>query len=290
MILEPGVPRGRRFTMTRPIVLLALVLAALPASAGEEPDASVLFDQGNRKLSEGDFAAAARAYAGAARADPENDEYARRALILSRVVSLRRFLAENEPSEKWERVAASLHGFYLRHGLAAVAVTEDRKVHEKAKSPLTAALLAEALLETGGAEAAETVLLAVPESDRNAHHHAFLAIAKARLGKAEAAAGSLATASLAEDAGPGLLFNRARALALLGNAPEALALLVRCLEGTPPGSVAEMREGIRGCADFAKLPEDALAKALSTESKVPESGCSGGAGCGSCPSRGGCGK
>jgi len=92
-------------------------------------------------------------------------------------------------------------------------------------------------------------------------------------------------------AGPRELYCAARLQAAVGNAPEAVDLLKACMENVRPSLQDGYRSHAKQCDDFALLSStDEFAKALATESKVDESGCSGGSKCAGCPSRGKCGQ
>jgi hypothetical protein len=82
----------------------------------------------------------------------------------------------------------------------------------------------------------------------------------------------------------------ARLHVLLGDADSGIASLKGAFEKTPPSMLADVKSWTRKCPDLATLRgTEAFAKVLETKSTIEESGCSGGSGCGSCPSRGGCG-
>ena len=56
----------------------------------------------------------------------------------------------------------------------------------------------------------------------------------------------------------------------------------------PAESAAGYKAHAKACPEFAALPSAELAKVMATESKVPESKCSGGSSCAGCPNRGKC--
>jgi hypothetical protein len=143
--------------------MLALLLLAVPALAEEAaPDATKHFADGQTLLTAGDLPKALEAFVAAAKADPENKEYARQALVVRRVLALRATVAKSEPSETWEKMVISLHSFYLRNGLRDHALTLDREAHAKATSATTAALVAETLLEMDREAEAADLLRALP--------------------------------------------------------------------------------------------------------------------------------
>jgi tetratricopeptide (TPR) repeat protein len=269
------------------VLALASLLAA-PAFAEDAPDAAALFAKGKALLGEGELQAALDAFVAAAKADPENAEYAGQAHVLKRVIALRKTVSEAEPSPKWERVVASLHVYFLQNGLVDKALDLDREAHGRAPSATTTLLLAEGLLEAKKNEEAAKLLAGLKDEWRSPLTHVYHGIALARLGKADAARASLK--AVPAEAGPGLRYDVARLLALLGETEKALGELKRCFEAVPPTQLPAVKEMARKCPDFAALAKsDAFAKVLAVKSKLAESDCSGGSGCGSCPSRGSCG-
>ena len=76
-------------------LLLLLGLLAVPALAADEsqPEATSPVAQAEQLLKQGKFEEARDAYLALAKADPENEELVKRALVLKRVVDLRKMVA-----------------------------------------------------------------------------------------------------------------------------------------------------------------------------------------------------
>jgi tetratricopeptide (TPR) repeat protein len=272
-----------------PLVVAVLVLLAAPVLAGAE-DAAKLAAEGETLLAEGNLKEAYRRYAAAAKADPANDEIRQQALLLRRILVLRTHVARAEPSPAWERQVASLHYWYLHHGLVEMAVEGDRAAHAKAKSAGTAFLLADALLRAERAEEVESVLGAIPDEDLPGPHRLMLAIAQARLGKKDAARRSVEKSEVPEEPGPGSRLLLARIHVLLGETDAGLAQIEAVLEQTPPSRRDAVLADVRANPDLASLAgTKPFEEVLATPSKVKESDCSSGSDCGSCPSRSKCG-
>ncbi|MHC5010826.1 MAG: hypothetical protein ACYTG6_07745 [Planctomycetota bacterium] len=274
------------------VALLPFVLLFVIASAGLADDASSspganLHERGEFLLRAGRIDEAAQAFLEAARAEPANQAYTDRALQLRRVQGLRRFVASNPPSDRWQSSVLSLHLFYLRNGLPDLALDLDLRAHEALDSAASAEWLAETYLALDRNADATTVL--APYSATSPRHAAYHAIALARLGRIDDARRLAAAAVVAEDASPVYLFDVARVHALLGESERALALLRASLEKTPEVALDEARRRARAHRDLrglATLP--AFAEVLRTESQVAQT-CSGGSSCSSCPNRGRCG-
>ena len=72
---------------------------------------------------------------------------------------------------------------------------------------------------------------------------------------------------------------------------DSMALLTRCFESEMPSRLDALKQKANKSLEFAKLvSSEKFLQVLQTESKVPESKCSAGTQCASCPSRGGCSK
>lgn len=272
-------------------VLLALLVLASPVLADEVVGAKALYEKGEALLDQAKFEDAAEAFKAAAKADPENKVYRGRAIILVRVLRARKYVAESAVDAKWERVAQSLHVFYLREGLSGEAVTLDRRMYTERPGPVSAALLSEALLDAGKNEEALTHVSALPADQKDVQNRVYEGIALARLEKADQAKKLYEGLDLAKIE-PGVLYDVARLQALLGDQKAALATLAKCFEGLTEKSQKAFRTMAERCADFDVFGgSEAFTAALNTKSKVEESSCSGSTeGCGSCPNRGGCGS
>jgi tetratricopeptide (TPR) repeat protein len=274
------------------LTALCLVFLAAVAVAGDEPTARDLHASGQAALEKADFEKAASFFRQAAKAEPDNKVYARRAMILSRVLKARKYVQTAKADAKWETVAISLRAFYVREGLLGEAVKLDRKVHAARPSAKTAELLAETLLEAGRNEEALKHIagLAVVPNHRT---DVLLGIAQARTGKmveAKAMAKRMTGRFRKVKFGPGLRYDFARLQVLIGEKDGAIATLTGVFADLPTKSQAPLREAAKQCPDFKAIAATpAFAKALATPSKVTESDCSGGSGCGSCPEREKCG-
>ena len=186
----------------------------------------------------------------------------------------------------------SLHAFYLSNGILEEALALDEKAHEKMKSALSASLLAETLLEMNKNEAAFELLGNLDEKQLDVQNNIYLGISLARLGKMDKAK-KVATAcpSSCCEAEVLVLYDAARLKALLGEEEEASRMLTRCFEVIPPSQLPTIKGFAKACPDFDSLKSSGrFAAVMKTASKIQESGCSGGEGCGSCPKSGGCGK
>jgi tetratricopeptide (TPR) repeat protein len=276
-----------------PFLCIALgFFLAVPAPAREvDRGAADRFAEGEKRLEQGDLDGALKDYTAAAKADPGNKAYVQQAMLVKRVKALRGYVDANEPSPKWEQMVLSLHSFYLAHNMAGEALTLSRMAFKKRDSALNASLLAESLLDLKKNEDAYKLLANLDKEKLDERNTLYLGISLARLGRLDEARGIRDGLKITRRAGPGTLYDSARLNTLVGDHAKALDQLTRMLEKTPPSQLHLNRKFVTACADFAALRSlEGYGAVLSTRSKVAESGCSAGAGCGSCPSRSSCGS
>jgi tetratricopeptide (TPR) repeat protein len=277
----------------RCVVLLVLTgffaAAASAAGVGAE-EARALSEKGVALLQKGEFEKALSAFARAAKAEPENKAYMDTAMLVKRVISLRRFVAGSKPSEKWADVALSLHSFYLANGILGEALVLDRKVHGSMKNLRSATVLSETLLAMNRNEEAIEVLTGLGETPLDVQAMLYLGIALGRQKRVEEAK-EIAGHCRVPLASPwGVLYDCSRLHSLLGEKETSLAYLKLCFESTPPSRLDAVKGAAKKERDFDSLKEGKeFAGVMKTASKVTESACSGGTSCGSCPSRTKCG-
>lgn len=278
------------------IVSVAIALgtvAAFPplAWAGPADGAAEAFDQGDVLLAKGDFDAALKAYATAAKADSANQAYRQQYSVVRRVIKMRKRIEKESNPEKWASTAEALRAFYYEHGVYAEALPLDRQFHARVNTPQSAAMLAQTQLELGMDAETAALLSSLDKDKTSPRTQVLLGIALARQGKLDEAKGIAKDFAVPKDAGPPVLWDLARLRALVGDSSDALGLLTRCFESTPPSRLDAAKTEAKESNDFRTLLANAdFAKALETKSKVKESGCSGGSRCGKCPSRASCGK
>lgn len=271
------------------LVVASALLASwisVDAAAATAPEA---FAKGQALEANGEFQQAMQAYAEAARADQQNPQYYQHYAMVRRVIALRQRLdAENDPA-RWEYIARGLHNYYVGRKIYGEALALDKQMHEKLNTASTAKLLADTQLALNqNAEAAAT-LAALAPSQQTPATKALHALALSREGKIEEARQIANSVELAEEAGPGMVYSVARMHAAVGNSQKAVALLTRCFESVAPSRLGAFKEHAQQSPEFVKLVStQAFKQALETESKVPESKCSGGKGCAGCPMRGQC--
>jgi tetratricopeptide (TPR) repeat protein len=263
----------------------------LPAWAGSADRAAQLSSEGSTLLAKADFDGALKAYAQAAKADPENEGYRQQYALVRRISKMRKGIDKERNPEKWETNARALRSFYYENEIYAEALALDRQFHARLNTAESAGMLAETELALGmNGEAAE-LLSGLDEQQASPHTRTLLGIALARQGKLDEARALAPECVPPDGAGPAPYFDLARLRALLGESSPALETLARSFELTLPSRLEALKTKAKTCPDFAALATGPdFAKALETPSKIKESDCSGGSSCGKCPHRAKCSK
>jgi len=265
-------------------VLLILQTRVVHAETAEE-----YFAAGKTALAKADFRGALRAFANAARADRDNQEYLQQFAMVRQVIVLRQRLDTEPDDAKWEYMARGLHSFYISNGLLPEALPLDEAMHERLNTTFSATTLAETQLALQmHNEAAQTLAGLAPEK-QTATTRALHGLALARRGEVEQARRVAAAIELPEDASPGTFYSVARLNAAIGDTDQSLAFLARCFESLAPSRQDAFKDHAKTSPEFASfVSTKAFTQAIETKSKVHESACSGGSRCGSCPMRGQC--
>ena len=278
-------------TVIMSFLVACLVLVIMPALARAEDKAAGRFAAGQALLAKADFDGALEAFKAAARTDAENQEYAQQYAMLRQVVRMRGDCPKEQDAERWLRMAGALRTFYHDHQLYSEALPLDEERHRRHRSAETAVLLAETQFGLGMHSQAIEMLGSLTEEQASPRTRVLQGLALARLGRLdEAKKIAEVPGHVTEDVGPRFFYDLARLRALVGDSKEALPALTRSFELTPPSQLDAFKVEVQGCKDFNALVSTAdFAKALETPSKVKESECSKGSGCGNCPRRANCG-
>jgi tetratricopeptide (TPR) repeat protein len=283
----------RDLIMRKLLLTLGLLLVALPALQAQAPatdgEATARREEGLALLRQGNFQGAMTACAQAYRLDPDNPTSLKLLMAVRSMVMTREALASVEEPARWERYARTLRTLYVTYRVHGELLPLDTQLHTRLGTAETAVLLAGTQLQQGLDREAAELLSGLEEPQRSLHARILEGIARARLGEQEQASALLAQSSLPESPGPGVLFDMARLTSLLGQPEQALGHLRGALAGTPPSDLEELRRQAKQSGDLAAARDhDGFADALATASKVAQSSCSGGSGCGSCSMRDSC--
>ena len=281
-------------TMTTHGALLGLIFGGLAVLVGTETlgaqeEAAATFAEGRTLLAQADFDGALAAFAAAAKADPQNQDYRSQYALVRRVMNVRKAIEREKDDARWAVTAQALRSFYYDNGIYSEALSLDRQRHVRIGGIESATLLAETQLELDMNAETAALLGGFEPDDLPLRSRAFLGIALARMERLDEAEAIARTCAAPEAINPGLCFDLARLHCLLGDRAAAAAMLTRCFQSTLPSRLDDMKACARNHADLGALASSAeFVAVFSTPSKISESSCSGGAGCGSCPSRGAC--
>jgi thioredoxin-like negative regulator of GroEL len=274
-----------------PLVVAGVVLAPQAGSAGSPEVAAESFTRGKALLAQGEFEGALKAFAEAAKADRDNTSYRDQYALLRQVTKMRSRIAKEQNAEKWQETAKALRSYYYQNEIYAEALSLDRTLHSKVGNGESAARLAETLLALNMNAEADELLGGLDSKLVTPQARAFHGIALARMGKLDESRSVAEGSSIPDKASPQLLYSLARMRALLGDTSDALSLLTRCFESTPPSQLDTRKTKAKECTDLKALAATPdFGQVLKTQSKVKESSCSGGTSCGKCPSRTACSK
>ncbi len=270
---------------------LAVIFAALcipAASALSAETAADRFDEGTALLAESRFDASLESFAAAAKAEPDNQLYRQQYSLVRRVIQIRGAMDEQKDPATWERLALALRAFYRQNAVYSEALAIDQERHERQDTVDSAIMLAESQLELSmNTEAIG--LLAEFDDDQTPRIFALHAIALARLGETEKAKAMLGGCESEGEPDPALCLDVACVHALVGDLERAAKKLTCSFEHTLPTQLGALKSYARQRADLETLLDTAQYETVwETESKVKESGCSGGEDCGNCPSKGNC--
>ncbi len=267
-----------------------VVFTALPALASGAETAARAFASGNALLTQAKFDEALQAFRTAATSDADNPQYQQAYTLLRQIIQMREQIEAERVPDRWLSMARALRTFYHDHEIYSESLLLDRRIHERRLAPDSAELLAETLLALGRDSEAVELLSGLPKDTTTPRTHALYALALARQGRIDDAKAVARKVTVEKDAHPRLLYELACLHALTGDARASLKTLTQSFEGTPPSRLDSFKAEVAACPDFSGLVgTTGFANALKTQSKVEESGCSKGPGCGDCPKRAKCG-
>jgi tetratricopeptide (TPR) repeat protein len=268
---------------------IVLICGAGVTAQQDQVGAAQATAQGNALLKQGDFPAALEAFRKAAQAADATQSHKQEFMRVRRMIKMREMVEKEKDQEKWWKTAKTLRNFYYKYRLYKELNTLAARMHAQRKSPGSATVLADSLLLLNQDAKAEAVLTAAGQDKLSLQGKALLGIALARQQKTKPAQAVLAVLQLGDDASPRLMHDVARIKVLCGDVDGGMAMLCSALKKTSPKGIAGFKEFIASTPEFSKPPaKEHLAKVLLTESAMSESDCSGGADCGSCPSKNGC--
>ncbi len=277
----------RNFLSLAATLALGLPLGAQPnpARPAPRPPVSPQVTRGRKLFLAGDFKGALQCFREAAEANPSDKLALKLKTLTARVIATGR-IAKNEKHPRWVAAVAWLHKVYNMNRLPRLALPLDQKAWKKLGDFASGLRLGETLSNLGRDKEALSIYLEVLKKRNHPEVRALAAVLSARLGLKDQARKLLeGIPSQAES--QGICYNKACALALLGDKAKAARLLERSFQLTPKPELARAKKQAQADPDLASLkgtPE--LAQALQAKSTVEgrPSKCAGCSGCsgGSC--------
>lgn len=271
------------------IVVFGLGIMAVPGWAAENTEQA--FYRGQKLIAGGELRAAAEALKAAVLGDLNNQDYLRQFMATRQALKYQMIVESREASPHWNEAADGLSLYYRSQGHHDQALPVDEVIYQKRQTTDAAVQLAETLLAVDQAQRAAELLGELSSKHTTPASQALLCVALARQGDLEQARRIATELQLASDADAFTRYLAARAQAAVGKDTLALNTLKRCYESVPPSRLGALKSHTKSCSDFVNLVStEAFDQVLQTESKVPESKCSGGSSCSNCPIRGKCSR
>ncbi|MBP7050975.1 MAG: tetratricopeptide repeat protein [Phycisphaerae bacterium] len=286
----------------RRLVLVALTIgmgigvaraAEVRADSPNDPNALAL-EQKVRQYIETDqnYQAAVTAYAQAARANPAVQYYRDQFALLRSVAKMQAALASESVPEKWKAYADAVRVYHYSKGYYQAALKVDQAAQAKFNDPSVAIRKIETLLLVGQDGQAQPLVQSLSQAAPAAlpaRWQTLRAVVLSHTGQTDQALAAVANLQINAKTTPASLFDLARIYKASAKVDEALNCLRLFLEHTVPTEMATSRNMITLCADFRDLhDQEAFKTVLTTQSKVAQSGCTGGSSCSSCALKGKC--
>ena len=271
------------------MVILGLLGWFTAAPAWASGGSEKAFQRGNQLIADGELRAAAEALKTAVLGDLNNQDYLRQFMATRQALKYQMIIESRQTSPHWDEAADGLSLYYRSQGHHDQALPVDEAIYQKRQTTDAAVQLAETLLAVDQSQRAADLLDTLSSERRTPASESLRSVALARQGDLEQARHIASALHIAPSADAFTLYVAARAQAAIGEDTLALNTLKRCYQSVPPSRLTALKSYTKSCSDFTDLVStEAFVQVLRTESRVPESKCSGGSSCGSCPMRGKC--
>lgn len=274
--------------------MLAVARAAQTSSDIPNDPNALALEQKVKQYIEKDanYQGALTAYAQAARANPAVQYYRDQFALLRGVSKMQAALASETLPEKWKTYAEAVRVYLYAKGYYQAALAVDQAARAKFSDPYVNVATIETLLLVGQDSQVQPLAQSLSQVTGVAippRWQTLRPVVMAHTGQADQALAAVAGVKVDPAMDPASLFDLARIYKAAAKKDDALSYLRLFLEHTPPTEMATSRNMITLCADFRDLQDqDAFKTVLATQSKVTQSGCTGGASCSSCALKGKC--
>ena len=231
-----------------------------------------------------DFKAALMVYAKAARANPSSVYYKNQFALLRRIIKMNRALTVETNPKKWTSYAKAVRSYYYTQGYYTQALELDMQAFKKFPEPSFAVNKLESLLLLNkNQQAAELLTHNSLKANTDMRLSTLRLVCLSRTNQTDKALASAESIKIDPRKYPETLLDLARVYKAANKDKLAMACLKQFLEHTVPTALPGMRRMAENCTEFNTLLNTKSFQAvLATQSKVSQSGCTGGSSCASC--------
>ncbi len=243
-------------------------------------------------LEQGDYDAALKAYAAAARQNTAEPYYKDQYAILRRVIKMKRAMEKyaKQPTlseaklTKWKSYYQAIRGYYYDQGFYSESISLDKTAFERLKTDSEAINYLESLLILNKTSEAQTLIAKSSDAQKASPGFAALtALLDARAGKTVNVAETEKKLNADPQTNPRGFVYLGCVYQIQDQQKKAFKAIATALENTPPTQITMTRKLIDRMQDFKDVrQEEKYLAAVKTESKVYQSGCTGGSSCNSC--------
>ena len=265
------------------ILCLFFFLVCVPAQ-----DAQESFLKAKEFLQQSNFSEALKCFEKASQLEKLNLEYKREYLLLRQVIKVRKYLPKEPDQQRWSSMAFSLYTYYMQYKAYSEMLNIAKEIHEKAANNDSFLLVAESyIIAQRNKEAIQWISSVTPPTP---FLQILYAVATSRMGETEEGKKIYWELEKKEQKNSFYFFYKASLEALIGYKETSIKTLLLCFQNTPPQQISLIKARVQDSKDFIELfQEQSFKEVMKTKSLIPESSCSEGKDCSSCPKRGKCG-
>ncbi len=277
----------KKITVILMMALCQLAFSHAPQREVKKDDQMLKIEADVKKAitEENKYDKALEIYAEAARRNRSEPYYRQQYSILRRVIRMKNAMDSESDNKKWQDYYSAVHGYYMMQGYFTKALELAQQASEKLDTDVVKLDLMKLLIISGNDIQAEQIAGSNAGSLSNdIRFQSLQSLLLARSG--QSAQAIEAAENLTSSTEPSVMVNIACIYMAVGQKDMALNGIAAAIENTAPTQVPQIRLLIKNMPEFKDMLEDeAFIKAVATESKVFQSGCTGGSSCGSCSLR-----
>ena len=288
--------------------LLIVMLSGYSLMAADILDSSIVTDPAIISLeakvkdlvsSTSDFNSALKLYAGAARQNSDNPYFKDQYSILRRVIKMKSALDKaadknDKPNEKvLERLSSyyqAVRAYYYSKGFYSESMKLDEMAMKLVPGQQQTLNYLESVVVVNPDDASDTVSsICADSADEASEYELFNLLMKSRNAGSSDLTSEIDKITVDPEANPAGFVYLACIYKNAGDETKAYEMVQKALEHTVPSEINGTRILASSMKEFKDdVNSDKFAAVLKTESKVAQSGCTGGSSCGSCSLKGKC--